>query len=235
MTIEILKLLEGARRARGLAVIIDVFRAFSLECYMADAGAESIIAVGDKAKAYELKKKYPEALLAGERKGIKLPGFDYGNSPSQTAGADLRGKTVIHTTSAGTQGLENAVHASEIITGSLVNAKAISEYVKYRNPAHVSLVCMGVGGAEEADEDNLCACYIKNLLEGRDIDISGEIEGLKTGTGARFFDPMLQEHCPEEDFWLCTRTNRFPFILEAEKTEDGFEMVKREIVRDERF
>ncbi len=52
-------------------------------------------------------------------------------------------KRIIHTTSAGTQGITNASHADEIITGSLVNAKAIAAYIKQKNPEEVSLVCMG--------------------------------------------------------------------------------------------
>ena len=46
---------------------------------------------------------------------------------------DLKEKTIIHTTSAGTQGIANAINAEEILTGSLVNAKAIAEYIKRNN------------------------------------------------------------------------------------------------------
>ena len=120
MEIQILHLIEGARAARGTAVVIDVFRAFTVEAYLAQNGAAHIIPVGDKAIAYAYKEVHPDAILVGERQGKILPGFDYGNSPSQLEHADLTGKTVIHTTSAGTQGIANAIHADEILTGSLV-------------------------------------------------------------------------------------------------------------------
>ena len=127
MNIEILQLIDGAKAARGLTVVIDVFRAFSLEAYLLANGADRIIPVGDVDLAYRLKKENPDYILAGERHGKILPGFDMGNSPSQMSTVDVAGKTVVHTTSAGTQGIANAVFADEILGGSLVNARATAE------------------------------------------------------------------------------------------------------------
>jgi len=59
MDIEMLHLVDGARQATGLTVIIDVFRAFSTSCYTVFQGASRIIPVGDLDLAYELKKKNP--------------------------------------------------------------------------------------------------------------------------------------------------------------------------------
>lgn len=224
MQIEILKLLEGAKRAKGLTVIIDVFRAFSVECYLMEKGVAKIIPVGDKEIAYQMKEENPEVILVGERKGVKLPGFDFGNSPSQIEPADLRGKTVVHTTSAGTQGIANAIHADEIIVASLVNASAVAAYIKKKNPSYVSLVAMGLDGKEETLEDNLCAEYIKWLLEEgleKDKDISEDIERIKETTGAKFFKKELQEVFPQRDFELCVQKNQFPFILRVSKDEKG--------------
>lgn len=135
MNIKILQLIEGARKAEGLTVIIDVFRAFSVACYVFNNGAEKIIPVGSLETAYALKEENGEFILMGERKGKILPGFDYGNSPAHVQGVDFSGKTVIHTTSAGTQGIVNAVKADEIITGSFVNARAVARYILQRKPA----------------------------------------------------------------------------------------------------
>lgn len=143
MNIQILELAEGAKKAEGLTVIIDVFRAFSTACYAIEQGAGRIIPVGDIEVAYQLKEQHPDWLLIGERGGVKQPGFDFGNSPSQIVDADLREKTIVHTTSAGTQGIVLASKADEIITGSFVNADAIVRYIRKRNPAHVSLVANG--------------------------------------------------------------------------------------------
>ena len=229
MDIQILHLIEGARAARGTAVIIDVFRAFTVEAYLARNGAARIIPVGDKEIAYRYKDAHPDAILVGERQGRVLPGFDYGNSPSQLEHADLTGKTVIHTTSAGTQGIANAVHAEEILTGSLVNAGAIAAYLKKNKVEQVSLVCMGLNAERPIEEDTLCAEYIKCLLEGGSMDLEPQIEHLKVTSGEKFFDPAQQDVFPERDFWLSTQVDKFDFVLRLKRSPDGLD--EMELVR----
>jgi len=217
MNIKILHMIEGAKQATGVAVIIDVFRAFTVEAYLMNSGAEKIIPVGDMEIAYNYKEKNPEAILVGERHGKILPGFNYGNSPSQLENIDFSNKVIVHTTSAGTQGIANAKNAKEILTGSLVNAKAIADYIKKNNYEDVSLVCMGLEAVSETEEDNLCAYYIKSLLENKPIELEKEIENLKVTSGAKFFDKEQQEVFPEKDFYLSTEVNKFNFVLKLEK------------------
>jgi len=124
MEIEIYHLIEGAKQAEGLVVIIDVFRAFSLECYLYSMGAKEIRPVGTMEETLAWREKDNNCILVGERQGKMCEGFDFGNSPSTVTPDRVKGKRVIHTTSAGTQGVVHATHASEIITGSLVNAHA---------------------------------------------------------------------------------------------------------------
>ena len=221
MQIEISEFEEGARQARGLTVIIDVFRAFSVECYAVDSGASRIIATGDPDEAFRLKERYPNSLLAGERNERKIPGFDFGNSPTEIIKSDLSGKTLIHTTTAGTAGLVSAVKADLILTGSLVNASAVARYIAERKPARVSLVAMGFRATVSAEEDLLCAEYIKMKLEGREADISDRIAGLRHTAGHRFFNPENIDFSPPTDFFLCTMTDRFGFVLKAERRNDG--------------
>jgi len=214
MNIRILQLIEGARQARGLTVVIDVFRAFSAEAWMCFRGAERIIPVGDVQTAFDYRTAHPGALLCGERGGRIIDGFDFGNSPSALEHADLTGKTVVHTTSAGTQGIANASGADEIVAGSLVNARAIADYIRSRNPQEVSLVCMGLAGREETDEDTLCARYIKSLLENQPLEnMEEEVERLSRTDGAKFFDPAQQDVFPQHDFHLSTQVDRFDFVL----------------------
>ncbi|MBR5545455.1 MAG: 2-phosphosulfolactate phosphatase [Clostridia bacterium] len=218
MNIRILQLVEGAQKARGLTVIIDVFRAFTVEAWLSRNHAAAILPVGDIQTALEYREAHPGTLLCGERGGRKIDGFDFGNSPSSIEHADLTGKTVVHTTSAGTQGIANANGADEIIGGALVNAKAIARYIRQKNPAEVSLVCMGLAGKEETQEDTLCARYIKSLLEDQPIaDMDAEIDLLKRTSGAKFFDPAQQDVFPEADFHLSTQVDRFDFVLRYDR------------------
>lgn len=225
MDIEILQLLEGAKKARGLTVIIDVFRAFSTACYAFGNGILRIYPVGDLEKAYQLKQQNPDFILVGERNEQKPEGFDFGNSPSQLLEANLIGKTMVHTTSSGTQGIANAIHADEILTGSFVNAGAIIDYIRKQNPVKVSLVCMGYSCQYPTDEDTLLAVYIKNELEGIANDFQAMIEQLRNGDGARFFSPDKQEWAPAADFDLCLSLNRFNFVLKVEQ-EKGLNYLK---------
>lgn len=222
-TINTLHLIEGAKRAEGLTVIIDVFRAFSLECYLYEMGVKEIRPVGTVEETFSLGSRIHNSLLIGERHGIKCEGFDYGNSPSAISREHVIGKTIIHTTSAGTQGIVNAAGASEIITGSLVNAKAVAKYIMKQQPEIVSLVCMGNGGVRPAPEDELCAEYIRSILEGKEIpDFDRKVFGLKENAGKHFFDQTSQHIFPEADFWMCIEYDRFSFVIRIDKDEFGF-------------
>lgn len=70
-TINILHLIDGAKQAKGLTVIIDVFRAFSLECYLYDIGVKGIRPVGTIEEAFHLKNTIADSILIGERHGKK--------------------------------------------------------------------------------------------------------------------------------------------------------------------
>lgn len=226
MKIEILQLLDGAKKAQGLTVIIDVFRAFSTACYAFGNGVKRIFPVGDLDIAYQLKEINPDYILVGERNEQKPEGFDFGNSPSQLLETDLNGKTMVHTTSSGTQGIANAKGADEIITGSFVNAQAIVNYIRKQNPNQVSLVCMGYSCQYPTDEDTLLAVYVKNELEGVPNDFQAMVDQIRNGDGARFFAPEKQEWAPAADFDLCLSLNRFNFVLKVEQ-ENGVNYLRK--------
>ena len=221
MEITIDHLTAGAARARGVAVIIDVFRAYSVECYAYHAGVERIYPLGDLDEAYALKRAHPDYLLAGERHARMGEGFDFGNSPSQLQNADLRGRRMIHTTSAGTQGIRAAANADRILLASLVNARATAEYLRRLSPERVSFVCMGFENLRPTQEDTVCAEYMRSLLLGEPYPLKASVAALRDGPGARFFVPADQVFAPEADFYLCTQCDRFSFALELGREEGG--------------
>jgi 2-phosphosulfolactate phosphatase len=221
MKVKILEFIEGAKKATGVTVIIDVFRAFTVGCYAFDSGASRIIATASTDEAFLLKKKYSNSVLVGERNEKIVEGFDFGNSPTEIIKADLHGKTVIHTTTAGTQGLINAINAEIVITGSFVNAGAVAKYIKAIDPEHVSLVAMGYRATISAQEDLLCAELIESSLFDKGYSYEEKISSLKNTSGKRFFDPDNIKFSPPTDFFLCTMVNKFNFILKAETRFDG--------------
>lgn len=227
MNISIYQCLDGSKKAKGIAVIIDVFRAFTLEPYLFNRNAKTVYAVGDKEIAYKKKEEDSSVILIGERYGITLPGFDYGNSPSKIDETDFTDKTIYHTTSAGTQGIANSINASEVITGSFSNAKAIARYIENSNYDEVSLVCMGLDAIKETEEDTLCALYIKSLLEHNEMDITKELWDLSKTSGKKFFDPERNHIFPRKDFDYCIKPNVFDFVIRATKVEDEVYLMER--------
>jgi 2-phosphosulfolactate phosphatase len=209
----------GAQGARGLTVVIDVFRAFSVAAYAFAGGVRTIFPVADVAAARELKRLHPDWLLIGERHARPLPGFDSGNSPTELERFDLHGRTLIHTTHSGTQGLTAAHRADEVISGALVNAAAIVRYIRSRQPGIVTLVRMGHEAKERCAEDDLCAQILRQRLAGEQPDVADLRERLRGAASAqKFFDPAC-DWAPQRDFELCTRVDAFDFVLRLKRDE----------------
>jgi len=215
MEIKRLSLIEGAKRAEGLAVVIDVFRAFTTAAHVMANGAERILPVGTVEEAFKLKKRHADWILMGEEGGQKVESFDYGNSPYDASLADFTGRTVVQRTGAGTQGVVNARGADTILLGSFVMAGAIARFVKAAEPGVVSLVAMGDVGVQPNAEDEGCAEYIEGCLKGRPPDF-GEIRSRirEAPSGMKFFDAS-KPWFKKEDFHLALELDRFDFVLEA--------------------
>ena len=226
-----IKIIDDPQKATGIAIIIDVFRAFTVEPIIIKNGAKKLIVIGDKEIAYNLKKENSNYILIGERGGIKLPNFDYGNSPSQIEKVDFTNKVVVHTTSCGTQGIVNSMNAKEIITGSLVNISAILKYIKNRGYDDISIVTLAKPGSDPFEEDKLCAEYIKAKLENKSKDeFKARILNLRYTSGAKFFDNKLQEIYPKKDFYLCIDIDKYDFVLKAKKDEKGYFYMEKILV-----
>ena len=221
MKVIISDFVQGAKSAQGIAVIIDVFRAFSVACYCLDKQPKSYTAIGSVEQALLLKETTQQAVLIGEREGKKLAGFDHGNSPTELSVAEVMGKNIIHTTHAGTQGLVNAIQAEQILTGSFLNAQATVDYIRSQQPDTVTLVRMGWKAESNTDEDDLCAEYMRALL----LDIPFDVNSIKPKLMAspcaeRFFDPR-QPWNPETDLELCLNINAFDFAVKANAINSG--------------
>jgi 2-phosphosulfolactate phosphatase len=218
MAVTIVDFVAGAQSARGLTVVIDVFRAFSVAVYAFSRGAARIIPVAAVDAARALKAQFPDALLIGERYARPLPGFDCGNSPTELQRFDLQGRTLIHTTHSGTQGLANAAQADEVITGALVNAAAIVSYIRARQPTQVTLVRMGQEAQDRCAEDDLCAELLAARLRGESPPVHDIATRLRPAASAqKFFDPAC-DWAPAADFDFCTRADAFDFVLQLDRS-----------------
>lgn len=146
-----------------VAIMVDVLRASTTIAVALDNFC-SIIAVKDKDEAIELAKKY-NAILAGERDGAKIEGFQTGNSPVEIK--NFSGNCLVLTTSNGTRILEG-MNAKSLI-GSFINASAVAEAASKMATNHIEIVMAGVKG-KFAIEDFLGSGEIISHLTDYNLD-----------------------------------------------------------------
>jgi 2-phosphosulfolactate phosphatase len=221
---------QGAREASGLAVIIDVFRAFSCEPLFFHFGVGKVILEADPEKAALTKKEHPEFILVGELNEVPLENADLGNSPSQIilkGEAWFKGKTVVHRTTAGVTGAAAALQgAEEVILGSFLTAKAIADYILGKNPDVVTLVAMGERGLREAPEDEACADYLEHLLTGKSYDAVQALQRVVFHPSTQKFLLGTKEYLPREDPVFCLQRNLFHFVLVVKRAGNLLEVRK---------
>lgn len=223
MNIEIIRSLQDAHKATGLAVVIDVFRAFTTEAYILANGAERILPVLNLDEAHRLKKENQEYLLVGERKGVKPEGFDFGNGPSEVVNVDFTGKTIIHTTSNGTKGLINASNAETVLAGSFVVADSIVKYIRKNNIQNVSLVSTSPDPVAD-NEDILLAYYIRDVLSGNKIDEADIKNKLGTTSALQFL--LTEAGVPQADIDLCLEFHKFNFVIKKTMQNNQMYLVR---------
>ena len=227
-------LLAGAREAQGVAVVIDVLRAFTCAAFMAHLGAEKIVLQADPEDILKLKRENGY-LAVGEVGGKMVPGFDLGNSPSQilAAGRDLfAGRTVAQRTSAGVTGAVAAAENSDlVILGSFVTAGAIARYIQGLSPPPevVSLVAMGDSGQTSTPDDEACADYIEHLLSGKAYDPAAVLRQVVEHECCQKFLRGDQPHFPPTDPVYCLQRDLFDFVLVA-ALEDGQLVARRQSI-----
>ncbi|SDP99467.1 2-phosphosulfolactate phosphatase [Mucilaginibacter sp. OK268] len=125
-----------------IVVVIDIFRATSSICYGIENGAEAIIPVSQVEECSAYREKGLDYLLAAERDGKVVEGFDFGNSPFSYTAEKVAGKTVVLTTTNGTHALHLSRSAKRIVIGSFLNLTALSNWLKTQHE-NILLVCAG--------------------------------------------------------------------------------------------
>lgn len=143
-------------------VIIDVLRATTSMCYALDQGAKSLMPVATPEDC--LRYRDLGCLCAAERNGMKLDGFDMGNSPEEFTRSLVEGRDIAITTTNGTYALLESRSARRIFIGSFLNLQALADYLTADNQ-DVTLVCAGWKNKVNL-EDSLFAGALASLLTG---------------------------------------------------------------------
>jgi 2-phosphosulfolactate phosphatase len=204
----------SAERLRGsVCVVIDVIRATSTIVAALANGASGVRPVASLEDAFALKAKSPRVILAGERGGQPVEGFDFGNSPEDFTPDRVKARAMILTTTNGTQALAACVRARAVFAASLLNLDAVAARLREIGPPWI-VVCAGCNGhfgmddaivagalAEALDQDNafiyLYRSVRKNLTEALLGSDAGR-ELIKVGL--------------EKDVPFCARMNLFPIV-----------------------
>ena len=126
--------------SESIVVIIDILRATSAICTAFEHGAEKVIPVASIEEAREFKKQ--GYLVGAERNGVAVEGFDFGNSPYSYMGAQVKGKTIVITTTNGTQAIQTARNAYKVVIGSFLNIDALCNWLVEEN-RNILLLCSG--------------------------------------------------------------------------------------------
>jgi|CXWL01.1.fsa_nt_gi 2-phosphosulfolactate phosphatase len=213
VNIHVDSLLDGARRSRGTTVVIDVFRAFTTAAVALSRGARRIVLTAEPEEALALRSQGVGELCMGEVGGMRPSGFDFGNSPHELSMADVAGKTLIQSTRAGTVGVCAVPAGLPVYATSFVTARATVREILRDQPNEVTLVAMGLRGVTRTDEDELCALYLRNLLQGRSPDPAAVATLVRaSGEAGKYGDPA-QPHFYAGDLELAVAVDAFDFAV----------------------
>jgi 2-phosphosulfolactate phosphatase len=154
----------------AVCVVIDVLRATSTIVTALANGAQAVIPVEEISEALALRQKRPDVLLAGERDGLRIGAqltggveFNLGNSPREFTAENVRGKTIVSTTTNGTRALRACAAARAVLVCSFLNLRATARHLETLQPEDLILVCSGTQ-EECALEDVLAAGALCDLL-----------------------------------------------------------------------
>jgi len=170
-----IRVIPTAQQAQGIdfsgktAIVIDVLRATSVITTALDNGAREVIPVRtiEEAESLFATCDVSMTLRGGERNALKIEGFDLSNSPLEYKKKTVEGKTLILTTTNGTNAINNMKGADEVILACFRNAAAVADHLvglSHRGSRDVVIVCAGTEGRFSLD-DGLCAGMIIELLK----------------------------------------------------------------------
>ncbi|MFJ3639874.1 2-phosphosulfolactate phosphatase [Streptomyces sp. NPDC090108] len=218
--------IADAPRAPEVAVVVDVMRAFTVAAWAFRGGAERIVFAATQEEALRLKSRHGDWLAFQD--GPPVPGFDLANSPALLRSLDVRGRTVVQKTAAGTAGALAVADARLLLCASFAVAGATAQLLRRARPEAVTFVVTGDGG--RAEEDLACAQYIAALAApdgaGTDaapvVDPAPYVERARRSGGAGRLAEGVRlgwEGVHPEDVSMCLEVDTLPFAMVAGRVD----------------
>lgn len=212
---------DGAREARGIAVVIDVLRSFTVSAYALAGGARECRLVTTTDEARALASTIPGALLSAEENTLPLPGIAISNSPTQIKAADLNGRILVQRSSAGTPVTAAVKPGVDIFVASLVVARATAQACLSRHPPALTLVA-----SADFPEDHACARYVEAVARGEEPDLERWLRPLRESERYASFMKGTWPGFPRTDLELSLTPDRFDFAMPVSR-EPGYLRVTR--------
>ncbi|MFE3183448.1 2-phosphosulfolactate phosphatase [Streptomyces violascens] len=194
-----------------VAVVVDVMRAFTVAAWAFSQGAEEIVLSESLDDAMALKARHPDWVTLKD--GPPAPGFDMVNSPGLLRSVDLRGRTVVQKTTAGTVGALAVKDASMVLCASFVVAEATARLLRACKSDTVTFVVTGENG--QADEDLACAQYIACRAAEAGADAAEFLHRAAKSRAAAELAEGVREGVHPDDIALCLEVDRFSFAMVA--------------------
>lgn len=199
-------------------VVIDMLRATSVIVTALNNGCKGVIPVLTvEEAAATVKDDRENYMLGGERKALKIDGFDYSNSPLEYTRETIEGKYLVMTTSNGTRAIKGSEAADHIFIGAMINAKAIVKKL-IEIGKDVVFVNAGTGG-EFSIDDFMCSGYM--------------IECLVKETEAKLSDIAVTSHyiyINNEDLGFIKHASHYNRIMELGLEKDLEYCCSRDII-----
>jgi 2-phosphosulfolactate phosphatase len=172
------KLIPPSTLRGGVAVVVDVLRATTVMVHALAAECDAVIPCGeiDEARAVAASLPPGTALLAGERHGLPIDGFDLGNSPGEMTPDVCRAKTIVITTTNGTRAVRASLEADRVYIAAFANLRATSaelsvQFYKKDHGRPVHIICAGTEGHVSL-EDSLLAGALASGISGHCSDVA---------------------------------------------------------------
>ena len=207
------KTLDREHLRTSACAVIDVIRATSTIVTALAHGSPGVQPVASVDEAFALKTQDPTALLAGERGGQALPGFDLGNSPEDFTTERVQGKRMILTTTNGTQALAACDGAKAVVTASFLNLAAVADRLLQLGPPWI-IVCAGCNGEFGVDDAAVAGALAEALDQDHALvslyrSVRTDLAEMLLGSAA---GQELRKVGLEKDIPFCAKLNQFTLV-----------------------
>jgi 2-phosphosulfolactate phosphatase len=211
--------IDGARGARGIVVVIDVLRSFTVSAYALAGGARECRLVPTIAEARALAGQIPGALISAEENALPVEGIAISNSPAQISATEMKERILVQRSSAGTPVVAAVGEGHDIFAASLVVARATIQACLLREPDALTLVA-----SADHPEDHACAGYMEAIIRGRAADIDQLLEPLRDSPRYARVMSGAWPGFPPSDIELALMPDRFDFAMPVTRRDGYFQL-----------